>query len=282
MSANLNHPPVVLVPACQRILGRHPFHVAGKKYVDAVRMAGCLPLVVPAAQTAELSALLDLADGILLTGSPSNVHPSHFGEDVYDESLPLDPERDAWTLPLIRLALRRGMPLLGICRGFQEVNVALGGSLHQAVHEQPGLLDHRADESQPVEQEYGLSHPVHLTPDGVLARTLQGLDASVLQGDQFMVNSLHGQGVKRLAPGARTEARAPDGVVEAFSWRPTEGDAGEWVPGFNLCLQWHPEWQAGSNPVSQKIFQAFGSACRAYKAGRQSDHVEAVPRPERR
>lgn len=288
MSANLIHPPIVLVPACQRVLGRHPFHVVGKKYIDAVRLAGCVPLVVPAAQADELPALLDLACGILLTGSPSNVHPSHFGEDVLDESLPLDPERDAWTLPLIRLALRRGLPLLGICRGFQEVNVALGGSLYQAVHEQPGLMDHRGDSSQPVEAEYGASHPARLIHGGVLDKALQGLAEPVIQGGEFMVNSLHGQGVKRLADGARIEALAPDGVVEAFSWHPAADDTEAVHGGFNLCLQWHPEWQAASNPVSQRIFKAFGSACAAYQSARvspsgaTSDHVERVQRPERR
>ena len=285
MSANLNRPPVVLVPACQRLLGRHPFHVAGKKYIDAVRMAGCMPLVVPAAQSHELAALLDLADGVLLTGSPSNVHPSHFGEDVLDESLPLDPERDAWTLPLIRLAMHRGMPLLGICRGFQEVNVAMGGSLHQAVHEQPGLMDHRGDDAKPVEEEYGLAHPVHLIPGGILAMTLEGIDDGVIEEGQFMVNSLHGQGANRLAPGARVEARAPDGMVEAFSWQPFSNDTGAVRGGFNLCLQWHPEWMAASNPVSIRIFKAFGSACQVYQAQhkrRASDHVEPVQRHERR
>lgn len=289
MSANQIHPPLVLVPACQRILGRHPFHVAGKKYIDAVRMAGCVPLVVPAAQADELPALLDIASGILLTGSPSNVHPSHFGEAVLDETLPLDPERDAWTLPLIRLALRRGMPLLGICRGFQEVNVALGGSLYQAVHDQPGLMDHRGDDSKPVEEEYGLSHPVKLIHGGELDRALKGVPEPVLQDGEFMVNSLHGQGVKRLADGVRIEALAPDGVVEAFSWHPGADDTEAVHGGFNLCLQWHPEWQAASNPVSQKIFHAFGAACAVYQAGPRSattghgsDHVEPVPRPERR
>ncbi|HEY9238767.1 MAG TPA: gamma-glutamyl-gamma-aminobutyrate hydrolase family protein, partial [Burkholderiaceae bacterium] len=125
--------PVVLVPACNRSLGEHPFHVAGKKYIDAVRLAGCQPLIVPSASVDELDALLDLADGVLLTGSQSNVHPRHFAEDVHDPSLPLDADRDAWTLPLIPLALERGIPLFAICRGFQEANVALGGSLHQAV-----------------------------------------------------------------------------------------------------------------------------------------------------
>jgi putative glutamine amidotransferase len=284
MSTMQKHPPVVLVPACQRVLGRHPFHVAGKKYIEAVRLAGCVPLVVPAAQADELPALLDLADGVLLTGSPSNVHPSHFNESVLDESLPLDPERDAWTLPLIRLALGRGMPLLGICRGFQEVNVAMGGSLHQAVHQQPGLMDHRGDDSKPVEDEYGLSHPVNVRAGGVLDHTLQGLDASVLRNGQIMVNSLHGQGVHQLAPGMSVEATAPDGVVEAFTWRPHASGAPK-ASGFNLCLQWHPEWQAASNLVSQRIFEAFGQACRDYHAARHglSEPLpHAVHRHERR
>ena len=135
--------PVVLIPSCNRVLGQHPFHVAGKKYAEAVRLAGCLPLVVPAIAADEIDDLLDVADGMLLTGSPSNVHPLHFGEEVLDPALPLDPERDHWTLPLIPRLLSRGIPLFAICRGFQEANVALGGSLHQAVHEVPGQRDHR-------------------------------------------------------------------------------------------------------------------------------------------
>ena len=251
--------PVVLVTACQRVLGRHPFHVVGKKYVDAVRLAGATPLVIPGASPEELDSLLSVADGILLTGSPSNVHPDHFDEDVLDPSLPLDPVRDGFTLPMIRQALERGVPLLGICRGFQEVNVALGGSLHQAVHEQPGLMDHRSDESLPVEQEYGFAHPVHMMPGSVLEQMLVGLDESIVKNRSFMVNSLHGQGVNRLADGLVVEARAPDGVVEAFS-----------LPGagFNLCLQWHPEWLAAENAVSRRIFQAFGDACRVYRESR--------------
>jgi putative glutamine amidotransferase len=275
MNDRHNPPPVVLVPACQRVLGRHPFHVAGKKYLDAVRLAGCMPLVVPTVALQDIPALLDLADGVLLTGSPSNVHPSHFGEDVHDDSLPLDPERDAWTLPIIREALRRGMPLMGICRGFQEVNVALGGSLHQAVHEHADHLDHRADEHKPVDEEYGFAHPVQLTPGGVLARTLEGLAAPVLQDGQFMVNSLHGQGVKQLAPGAQVQAVAPDGIVEAFSWAPPEQDTPR---GFNLCLQWHPEWQAASNPVSLKIFAAFGEACRNWQARTRQQRADKLLR----
>lgn len=268
--------PVVLVPACQRQLGRHPFHVAGQKYVDAIRLAGCVPLVVPAAQLHELPTLMALADGLLLSGSPSNVHPSHFGEPVHNPALPLDPARDHFTLPAIRQALALGMPLFGICRGFQEVNVALGGSLHQAVHEQPGLNDHRAAADAPVEVEYGFSHPVQATPGGLIDHTLAGLP-EVQQG-RFMVNSVHGQGIKALAPGLVVEATAPDGLVEAFRHVGTARAPAQ--PGaFGLCVQWHPEWQAAHNPVSVRLFERFGEACRAYLARKQADRSSARPEP---
>jgi putative glutamine amidotransferase len=241
--------PLVVVPACNRMLGWHPFHIVGKKYVDAVQLAGCLPWVVPRAAPAEIDEILDRADGVMLTGSPSNVHPSHFGEAVYDASLPLDPDRDDWTLPMIPRALARGMPLLAICRGTQEVNVALGGSLYQAVQDTPPFADHRARDADPVERQYGPCHAVAVEPGGCL-QAIVGLD-------RFEVNSLHGQAVNRLADGLRVEARAPDGVIEAFSM-PS-------AAGFNLCLQWHPEWQAAGNPVSVKIFEAFGKACQNYR-----------------
>ncbi len=241
--------PVVLVPACNRPLGEHPFHVAGRKYVDAVRLAGALPLVVPRLEADEIEAVLDLAHGVLLTGSASNVHPSHFGEAVHDESLPLDPERDAWTLPLIRAVLARGMPLLAICRGAQEFNVAFGGTLHQAVQEVAGHGDHRAPADQPAEVQYGPAHAVHVVPGTRLA--------GIVGTGPFDVNSVHGQGMKSLAPGLVVEAKAPDGLVEAFS------QAG--AAGFNLCVQWHPEWKAAENPVSRRLFAAFGDAVSVYR-----------------
>lgn len=240
--------PLVLVPACNRPLGDHPFHVAGKKYVDAVRLAGATPLIVPTAELEEIDALLDLADGVLLTGSASNVHPSHFGEEVHDTTLPLDPARDAWTLPLIRRVIERGMPLFAICRGTQEANVALGGSLHQAVQEVAPYNDHRAPAGQPATVQYADVHDVLVEPGGLLA--------GIVDKPQFKVNSVHGQAVNRLASGLRVEARAPDGLVEAFSV--------EKASGFNLCVQWHPEWQAADNPVSMQMLKAFGAACRQY------------------
>ncbi len=241
--------PVVLVPACNRMLGEHPFHVAGKKYIDAVRLAGCQPLIVPTAEIDELDALLAIADGVLLTGSASNVHPGYFDEPVHDPDLPLDLDRDAWTLPLIPRVLARGLPLFAICRGFQEVNVALGGTLHQAVQEVPDRHDHRAAKNASAEVQYGIAHEVVVQPGGVLAR--------VLAEPSIHVNSVHGQGADRLADGLRVEALAPDGLVEAFSVGAARG--------FNLCVQWHPEWQAATNTVSMRLLKAFGAACEAFR-----------------
>ena len=256
--------PIVLVPACNRRIGDHVFHVAGQKYIDAVWLAGCQPLIVPSARADELDALLDMADGVLLTGSASNVHPSHFGEDVNDLALPLDEVRDAWTLPLIPRALARGIPLFAICRGFQEANVALGGSLHQAVQDVPGQHDHRNAPGVPVDDQYGPAHDVDLEAGGVLER--------LLGAAPIRVNSLHGQGVNRLAAGLRVEARARDGLIEAFTV-----DA---APGFNLCVQWHPEWRAASNPISMRLFEAFGAAC-AVCASRRDGRSSAARDPDR-
>ena len=247
------HRPIVIVPSCVKDLGFHPYFVIQVKYVEAVTAgAGCMPLVLPAiADAMDLEAVLNTVDGVMLTGSPSNVHPSHFGQEVRNPALPLDPARDATTLPLIRAAVERGIPLLSICRGAQEINVALGGSLHQAVHEVPGMMDHRDDASKPPDEQYAPAHPVQIVAGGRLARILGGTT-------EIMVNSLHGQGIDRLADGLRVEACAEDGLVEAYS---IEGAA-----GFTLALQWHPEWRLTENPDSMKIFGAFGAACREYQA----------------
>ena len=250
------HRPLVLVSACNKMIGQHPFHVAGKKYVDAVRLAGCVPLVIANADAAELQALLAVADGVFLTGSVSNVHPSLFGEEVLDASLPLDAARDAWTLPLAYHALSVGLPLFGVCRGTQETNVALGGTLHQSLHEVLGKNDHRSSDDDPLDVQYGPSHEVFVEPGGVLER--------LLDVKKFQVNSLHGQAVNRLADGLRAEALSPDGVVEAFS--------SERARGFNLCVQWHPEWKAAGNEISMRLLTAFGDACRQWKEGMRGPH----------
>jgi len=175
---------------------------------------------------------------------------------VHNPALPLDPDRDAWTLPLIPRVLALGMPLLAICRGTQEVNVALGGTLHQAVQDVGPYADHRAPDGQPAAVQYGPAHPVEVVPGGVLSQ--------VVDRKRFEVNSVHGQGVNQLAAGLRVEARAPDGLVEAFSVAEAKG--------FNLCVQWHPEWQAADNDISMRMLTAFGHACRQWKEGLRGPH----------
>jgi len=256
--------PFVLIPCDNRTIGGHPYHALGRKYSDAVRLAAeCLPLLAPTGGAGEFLPYVELADGILLTGSPANVHPSHFGQPVHDPALPLDPERDGVTLPLVRLAVERGIPLLAICRGLQEMNVAMGGSLHQAIHEVSGKRDHREDRARALDEQYGPAHEVELVPGGALAR--------IVGQERIRVNSLHGQGIDALAPGLVAEALAPDHIIEAVRI-----DA---HPGFALGVQWHPEWKVQENPVSVRIFRAFGEACRAYRARRQGGTVAAhLPR----
>ena len=249
--------PIVLVPACTRQIGDHPYYAAQIKYVDAVvKGARCVPLVLPAlGSELELDTVLAACDGIMLSGSASNVDATLYGQDVCDPALPQDKARDATTLPLIRAALARGIPILAVCRGFQEMNVALGGSLYQAVQDVAGKMDHREDPRLPLEQQYAPAHDIVIEPGGVLQAILGG-------ADRTQVNSLHGQGVDRLADGIAIEARSEDGLVEAFS-----------VPaasGFSLAVQWHPEWKLLENPDSMKLFGAFGDACVAYLSRRTS------------
>ncbi|MDP1657957.1 MAG: gamma-glutamyl-gamma-aminobutyrate hydrolase family protein [Methylotenera sp.] len=240
--------PMVLIPADVKQLGEHPFHVVGHKYIMAVaEAAGALSLVVPAiSNLLDIDALLAMADGILLTGAVSNVHPSHFGQTVHNPSLPLDPARDALTLKLVQAAINAEVPLLAICRGFQEINVAFGGSLHQAVHEVSGLNDHREAKESSLDIQYGESHPIDLVANGQLAQ--------IVGTKQMMVNSIHGQGIDKLGAGLVAEAFASDGLVEALRV--------EHAKAFTLGVQWHPEWKVMENPQYLAIFKAFGDACR--------------------
>jgi putative glutamine amidotransferase len=238
--------PLIGIPADRRVLGAHPFHCVGEKYILAVaEAAGAIPVLIPSLGTAlSLDQILSRLDGILLTGSPSNVEPHHYRGPASDAGTWHDPHRDATTLPLIPLAVNAGLPILAICRGFQEMNVAFGGTLHQKLHEIAGFTDHRDDESQPLEVQFGPAHPVELTPDGLL-RTFA-------KSNRITVNSLHSQGVDRLGDGLVVEARAPDGVIEGFSV------AG--APSFAVAVQWHPEWKFAENDLSRSLFAAFGAA----------------------
>jgi putative glutamine amidotransferase len=238
--------PLIGIHADRRMVGHHPFHMVGEKYARAVLdAAGGAPLLIPAlAEELRFDELLERLDALLFTGSPSNVEPHRYQGTPSAPGTLHDPARDATTLPLIRKAVAAGIPVLGICRGFQEMNVAFGGTLHQKLHELPGLLDHRDDDTQPLEVQYGPAHEVTLETGGLLR--------SLAASDRIQVNSLHSQGIDRLGSELAVEARAPDGVVEAFRVRS--------AASFALAVQWHPEWQVMANPFSRALFGAFGQA----------------------
>jgi putative glutamine amidotransferase len=246
--------PLVAIPTCFREVNERVMFTAVVRYPHAVvDAAGCLPMLIPSiGDKLDVDALLDTIDGLLLTGSPSNVEPYHYQGPPSREGTLHDPDRDATTLPLIREAVRRDLPVLAICRGIQELNVALGGTLHQRIQELPGGKVHRLGRTGPLtmDERYGPCHPVTLAPDGFLYE--------IAGTTEIMVNSLHGQGVDQPAPRLRVEATAPDGLVEAVS-----------LPGarFVVGVQWHPEYKPLNNPVSRALFGAFGDACRAVRAG---------------
>ncbi len=247
--------PVIGVTCCRKPAEFGTVHQVGDKYVDSVVLgAGAVPLLIPAlGEALALDPVLERLDGVLITGSPSNVEPHHYGGPPAREGNLADPARDATTLPLIRRAIELGVPLLAICRGIQELNVALGGTLHQHVHELPGRRDHRSDKSKPHPERYEPVHHIRLTPGGRLQEIFEGAES-------VPVNSLHAQGIDRLAERLAVEAVAEDGTIEAVRVR----DA----VAFALGVQWHPEWRVLDNPWSRRLYAAFGAAARERAAAR--------------
>jgi putative glutamine amidotransferase len=243
-------------------LGHHYFHCVGEKYITAIADgANATPVLIPSlGEALDVRELLADFDGILLTGSPSNVEPRHYRGAASDPGTLHDPQRDATTLPLIPHIVEAGLPLLAICRGFQEMNVAFGGTLWQKLHEVQGHLTHKENMEAPLDDQYGPAHPVTLTPGGQLHR-LAG-------GERLEVNSLHSQGVRSLGDGLEVEARAPDGVIEAFRVRS--------APSFALAVQWHPEWKFRNDPFSSALFAAFGQSARERAARRRGGAASAA------
>lgn len=262
-------PCLVWVPADHRLLGdgdsRTSFTVLADEYARALRdCAGAQPVVFALAEVGQIPALLALVDGVLLSGSASNVHPAHFGQAVADPALPLDPARDAMTLALVDACLEQAVPLLGVCRGFQEINVALGGSLHQQVHRVDGMLDHREPPERPPDVQYGPAHCVTFVPGCAFEHWAGGSEARV--------NSLHGQGIDRLGARVRALGRAPDGLVEAIE---IEG-----AGNFAYAVQWHPEWFCMQNRFDGALFGAFGEACRKRRDARRQSSLEGPDGPD--
>jgi putative glutamine amidotransferase len=250
---------VVGIPMCATLRDSELVHATAARYAEAlIGGAGAVPVLIPPVGSAQ-SALLDRIDGLLVPGSASNVHPSHYG--VHESLTPdlHDLDRDATTLPLIRNAVATGVPILAICRGIQELNVALGGTLHQCVHELPGRRDHRGDEGRTRDSDFGPRHAVAVA--GTLAR--------IVGRSRITVNSLHSQAIDRPAPGLVVEAVAEDDTIEAVFGIDT--------PGFVLGLQWHPEWRYFEHPASIAIFRAFGEACLAHRHHRDAVRHSATP-----
>jgi len=256
--------PLIGIPADRRLLSKkHYFHCVGEKYIQAVAQGACAtPVLIPSLGEGlgNLEDLLAHFDGILLTGSPSNVEPHHYQGSPSAPGTWHDPQRDATTLAMIPRIVAAGLPLLAICRGFQEMNVAFGGSLWQRVQDVEGMRDHREDPETSLDIQYGPAHDVELVPGGLLHQ-LAG-------APRLEVNSLHSQGVQRLGRELEVEARsATDGLIEAFQVRS--------APGFAVGVQWHPEWQFQNNPFSRALFAAFGEAALARAQERISQGTPA-------
>ncbi|MGH6948729.1 MAG: gamma-glutamyl-gamma-aminobutyrate hydrolase family protein [Kiloniellales bacterium] len=245
--------PVIGVSACLRELRGRPQHSVGAKYLEALADCGpASPLIVPAlGNRLDVARTAGLLDGLLLTGSLSNVHPPRYGQEPSARAEPYDLARDETVFALLEEAIRQQLPVFAICRGFQELNVALGGTLHPEIHEVDARDDHRAPQDEDLDIRYGERHEVRLKPEGRFA--------TILETDRVTVNSLHRQGVDRLAPPLVAEGEAADGTVEAVAHKEA---------GFVLGVQWHPEYKARQNPVSRKLFAAFAEAARERAARR--------------
>ena len=244
--------PIIAVPTDKRAFDNYTWHATPHQYLEAaMSVAGVMPVLVPAfGERLDIDGLLDRVDGVMITGSKSNVHPSLYGEEATEANGPYDPDRDATTLPLIRRAIERGVPLLAICRGIQEMNVALGGSLAGEIQEREGAMDHRAPESDSQDERFGIRQPVTIKEGSCLA--------GVFGAGEIKINSVHRQAVDRLGARLEVEAVAPDGTVEAVSVKDAKA--------FAVGVQWHPEYWAASDEASAQLFRAFGDAVRAYAA----------------
>jgi len=239
--------PLVGVTCDRSNEGPHFLHQVGEKYVRSIidGVEG-IPVIVPAlANDIDIDELLERLDGVLITGSYSMLEPHHYDGKPAPEGTLTDPARDATAMALIRGALAKGVPLLCICRGFQELNVVHGGSLEQAVHNKLGFMDHREDKSAPYEIQYSPSHDIHIQAGGLLE--------SIWAEPTVKVNSIHEQGIDRVGHGLVVEAKADDGLVEAVSVKNAKG--------FCLGLQFHPEYKLNDNDFYKGIFRLFKQAC---------------------
>ncbi|WP_209940226.1 gamma-glutamyl-gamma-aminobutyrate hydrolase family protein [Ruegeria sp. HKCCE4148] len=251
----MSRPVVGIIGNSYLMNDQYPTHAGGTMNSDAVaNVSGCLPLLIPAdPRYVTVDELLEVCDGFLLTGGRPNVHPEEYGEPETEAHGEFDRARDAITLPLVRACVERGQPFLGICRGFQEVNVAMGGTLYPEIRDLPGRMNHRMPPDGTLEEKFALRHVVTLDEGGVFHDLFGAVEV--------MTNTLHGQGIKTIGERVVIDGHAPDGTPEAIYIQ----DA----PGFTLSVQWHPEWDAINDPVSRPLFEAFGAAVQAWSKGAQ-------------
>lgn len=249
----MSRPVVGIIGNSYLMNDEYPTHAGGTMNSEAVaNVSGCLPLLIPAdPRYVSVEELLEVCDGFLLTGGRPNVHPEEYGEPETEAHGEFDRARDAIALPLVRACVERGQPFFGICRGFQEVNVAMGGTLYPEIRELPGRMNHRMPPDGTLEEKFALRHIVTLSEGGVFHRLMGACEV--------MTNTLHGQGIKTVGHRIVIEGHAPDGTPEAIYVK----DA----PGFTLSVQWHPEWDAENDPVSRPLFKAFGAAVHAWSEG---------------
>ncbi|MGJ5618582.1 gamma-glutamyl-gamma-aminobutyrate hydrolase family protein [Sulfitobacter sp. MF3-043] len=241
---------------------QYPVHAGGQMNSDAIsEVSGCVPLIIPSdPRHVSVAELLDICDGFLLTGGRPNVHPEEYGEAETAAHGEFDRARDAIALPLVRACVERGQPFLGICRGFQEVNVAMGGTLYPEIRDLPGRMNHRMPPDGSLEEKFELRHDVTFAQGGVFH--------DVMGAQIVRTNTLHGQGIKE--PGLRivVDGHAEDGTPEAIY---VKG-----ALGFTLAVQWHPEWDAANDPVSRPLFERFGDAVRGWTAKTDVPALKAV------
>jgi putative glutamine amidotransferase len=251
--------PLIAIPSDRQLINEQERYTIESAPARAIaRIVHAVPLIVPALGASLDPSMLSRVDGLMVPGGLTNVHPSRYGTMPTPELGPFDEDRDATSIPLIRGALRLGIPILMTCRGFQELNVALGGTLKQEPDDLPEEKKHGTPESAKTEDErFALRHPLNIVPGGKLH--------AILNTKRIQVNSLHSQLIDELAPGLVVEARADDGAIEAVSVK----DAAE----FALGVVFHPEYWAEQDPPSLKIMRAFGCAVHDYTARKRTTLV---------
>ena len=251
----MNRPVIGIIGNAQMIFDDYPTHAVGTMNSAAIAgVSGCMPLIIPTDPAfVSTSELMDTCDGFLFTGGRANVHPSYYGEDATDAHGDFDLDRDAVAIPLIKACVAAGQPILGVCRGYQEVAVAMGATLHPEIRDLPGRDNHRMPPDGTLDEKFELRHDVTFTKGGMFHKVM---------GEQVvMTNSLHGQGIKETGPRVVIDGRAPDGTPEAIYIADAKG--------YTMCVQWHPEWNAAGDPVSRPLFESFGEAARSWSQGQR-------------